>query len=173
MRFPSLDKEGRRAQHAGVVRSMPTVPPSRLWRHPSSTRRGKTLLLHHDEPVYRDDAFALDDQRIDLGLGDRPAADERKTRERGDGLRERAHIAARQSAVAAHRREALHFRYHRRGLLLAHRREAKRVVPVDFRERTSRPDERDRADDRIVAVADDRLAAARLHFLYQYTVGRG
>src|SRR5712691_1254855 len=161
VRFPSLDKEGRRAQHARVVRFLPTVPPRRLRRHPSSTRRGKTLLLHRDEPVDRDNALAFHDQRIDLGFGDRTAGDERKARERGHRLRERAHIAARQPAVAAQRREALHFSDHNRGLLLAHGREAQRVVFVDFRERTARSDEHDRADDRIVAVADDRLGEAR------------
>src|SRR2546430_336122 len=172
VRFPSLDKEGRRAQHAGVVRFTPTVPPRRLRRHPSSTRRGKALLLHHNEPVDGNNALAFHDQRIDLRLGDRTAGDERKARERGDGLRERAHIAARQPAVAAQRREDLYFRDHLLRLVRAHRRKPQRVVLVNFRERAARPDERYRADDRIVAVADERHGKTRFHFLDQHSEGR-
>ncbi len=42
-------------------------------------------------------------------------------------------------------------------LVFAHRCEAQGVVLVDIRERPARADEHDRADDRIIAVADDRL----------------
>src|SRR6266849_3034447 len=171
--FPLLGQGGAAcaARRGGSISA--TVPPRRLRRHPSSMRRGKVLFLHHDDPVDRDDAFAFHDQRIDLAFRDRPAADEREARERGDSLRQRTQIAARQSAVAAHRREALHPLDHLLRVLFAHRREPQRVVLVDFRERASRPDEHNRPDDRIVAIADDRLGEARFHFLYQYDAGGG
>ena len=70
-------------------------------------RRGKSLFLHHNEPVdCTTTPSRFTHQRIDFGLGYRLAGDD-AGRDRGDGFRQRAHIAARQSAVAAPRREPL------------------------------------------------------------------
>src|SRR5438445_12927269 len=105
--FPLLGQGGAAcaARRGGSIAA--TVPPRRLRRHPSSKRRGEVLFLQYDEPVDRDDALAFHDQGIDFAFRDRPAADERKPRERGDSLRQRAQIAMRQSAVPAHPSEAL------------------------------------------------------------------